>query len=390
MKSWETQLLKHILNEKFLQEDEKPELQKEDKKAFLQAVANYHRLGEIVYAKRGLKEVAKTVQNIVEKAEALTMQESEHWFDNVTVSRHMKQLKEAHKVFEKTSTEMTGLQQRLEAAYDDMGSILGRYYNVGNSLNEDDRYTSDWDEGIYIELIKQYQTPLMQQKIANAAKKKFFVDPKKVKFETNPGTKKYSVFIPFAGDYQNMMDVLKALNIPLNESNINEAKRSKFLLYTNPGNSTNSAYIAIGAEDVREVQRDARTYRDSYKILYQGTGTQEDLEKATKRFSNYSFGKASIDESLNEGKSQEWIVFLPIKKDNIIDIDDSLFGVYNDEEYDRIAPFDKVENYTTSLSFPDMKTAKEFTELVKKAKGDMKSSAYAKVTEFESKNKISK
>ena len=29
MKSWETQLLKHILNEKFLQEDEKPELQKE-------------------------------------------------------------------------------------------------------------------------------------------------------------------------------------------------------------------------------------------------------------------------------------------------------------------------------------------------------------------------
>ena len=227
MKSWETQLLKHILNEKFLQEDEKPELQKEDKKAFLQAVANYHRLGEIVYAKRGLKEVAKTVQNIVEKAEALTIQESEHWFDNVTVSRHMKQLKEAHKVFEKTSTEMTGLQQRLEAAYDDMGSILGRYYKVGTALNEDD------DE------------------------------------------------------------------IP--ESTVNEAKRSKFLLYTNPGNSTNSAYIAIGAEDVREVQRDARTYRDSYKILYQGTGTQEDLEKATKRFSNYSFGKASIDESLNEG-----------------------------------------------------------------------------------------
>ena len=93
---------------------------------------------------------------------------------------------------------------------------------------------------------------------------------------------------------------------------------------------------------------------------------------------------------VKEGKSQEWIVFLPIKKGNIIDIDDSLFGVYNDEEYDRIAPFDKVENYTTSLSFPDMKTAKEFTELVKKAKGDMKSPAYAKAKEFESKNKISR
>ena len=96
----------------------------------------------------------------------------------------------------------------------------------------------------------------------------------------------------------------------------------------------------------------------------------------------------TYEDFLNEGRSQKWIVFLPIKRDNIIDIDDSLFGAYNDEEYDRIAPFDKVENYTTSLSFSDMKTAKEFTELVKKAKGDMKSSAYAKVKEFEKNNKI--
>ena len=94
-----------------------------------------------------------------------------------------------------------------------------------------------------------------------------------------------------------------------------------------------------------------------------------------------------FNQFVNEGKTQKWIVFLPIKKDNIIDIDTSLFGVYNDEEYDRIAPFDKVENYTTSLSFADMKTAEEFVELVKKAKGNMKSSEYSKVTDFERKNK---
>jgi division protein CdvB (Snf7/Vps24/ESCRT-III family) len=70
------------------------------------------------------------------------MQESEHWFDNVTVSRHMKQLKEAFKVFEKTATEMNTMQQRLESAYDDMGVVLNRYYQVNNSLNEflDDEY----------------------------------------------------------------------------------------------------------------------------------------------------------------------------------------------------------------------------------------------------------
>jgi hypothetical protein len=96
----------------------------------------------------------------------------------------------------------------------------------------------------------------------------------------------------------------------------------------------------------------------------------------------------TFENFLNEGKAQEWIVFLPIEKGDIIDIESSLFGVYNDEEYDRIAPFDKVGNYTTSLSFPDMKVAREYADLVKDAKGDMKSPAFKKADEFEKKNKI--
>ncbi len=67
-------------------------------------------------------------------AENLTIQESEHWFDNVTVSRHMKQMNEAYKVFEKTSQEMSGMQQRLEAAYEDMGMVLNKYYKVNEAL----------------------------------------------------------------------------------------------------------------------------------------------------------------------------------------------------------------------------------------------------------------
>jgi hypothetical protein len=98
----------------------------------------------------------------------------------------------------------------------------------------------------------------------------------------------------------------------------------------------------------------------------------------------------TFENFINEGKSQEWIVFLPIKKGDIIDVEDSLFGVYNDEEYDRIAPFNKVGNYTTSLSFPDMKTAQEYVDLVRKAKGNMKSADYKKAIEFEQKNKLAR
>jgi hypothetical protein len=83
---------------------------------------------------------------IVEQAEKLTIDESEHWFDNVTVSRHMKQMNEAYKVFEKTAKEMTGLQQRLESAYEDMGSVLNRYYDMNNAISED-QYTAGVDDG---------------------------------------------------------------------------------------------------------------------------------------------------------------------------------------------------------------------------------------------------
>ena len=134
MKKFEQQLLRSILNEKYLGETEQPKMTKEEKKAFLEAVSQYHKLGEMVYRNNQLSELSETLGNIVTTAENLTMQESEHWFDNVTVSRHMKQLQEAFKVFEKTAGEMSGMQQRLEAAYEDIGTVLNKYYNVNNAL----------------------------------------------------------------------------------------------------------------------------------------------------------------------------------------------------------------------------------------------------------------
>jgi hypothetical protein len=94
-----------------------------------------------------------------------------------------------------------------------------------------------------------------------------------------------------------------------------------------------------------------------------------------------------VNESLNE-KAGEYIVFLPIAKKDMVDINDSTFGAYSDAEYDKIAPFNKVKDYTTSLSFADLKTAKEYADLVKDAKGDMKSAAFKKADEFEQKNKV--
>jgi hypothetical protein len=86
----------------------------------------------------------------------------------------------------------------------------GQYKAKLNETTTDN--VSDWDNGMYIEIDRE-PNEKEQKDIALAANEKFFVDPKKIKFETDPDTGEHLVFIPFAGDYANMLDVLKKFGI---------------------------------------------------------------------------------------------------------------------------------------------------------------------------------
>lgn len=108
-------------------ENEKPPL---DKKSFLEACKQFSAHGASIYRAKDLKERVIQIKELIEQAEQLTLMETEEWFDKVTTSRHMKNLKESYKIFEKTATEVTTLQQRLEAAYEDIGQSLSKYYDV--------------------------------------------------------------------------------------------------------------------------------------------------------------------------------------------------------------------------------------------------------------------
>jgi virulence-associated protein VapD len=103
---------------------------KQERKAFLEACKRYKEYKEQFPNSKELQNKLSEIAWIVETAENMTLQETESWFDNVTVSRHMKQLKEAYKVMEKTANELIQTQQRFESAYDDIGSILNKYYEI--------------------------------------------------------------------------------------------------------------------------------------------------------------------------------------------------------------------------------------------------------------------
>ena len=141
---FETKLFKSFLKENF-GEDKETGITAEQKRSFTEAVGNYHTMGESVYRNTSLREITEQLGEIVKVAESLTIQESEHWFDNVTTTRHMKQLKEAYKVFSKTANEVHTLQQRLESAYDGMGGILNKYYKVNEALDAVGKEDADID-----------------------------------------------------------------------------------------------------------------------------------------------------------------------------------------------------------------------------------------------------
>ena len=118
--------LSKIVKEKYGEQS-----QKISSKQVSEALKNYNSLGKALYQQKSLKETAKKLSQIAEMAASHTLQETEDWFDKITVSRNMKELTGLSKQFGKIANEAKGLQQRMGAMYEDMGNILGRYYDVG-------------------------------------------------------------------------------------------------------------------------------------------------------------------------------------------------------------------------------------------------------------------
>ena len=136
-----------------------------------EALQNYNKLGEALYQQQSLKETAKSLSEIAEMAATHTVQETEDWFDKVTVSRNMKELTNHSKSFSKIAEEASSVQQRLAGLYEDMGNVLGRYYD----LNETHDYGHESDDAETPEIETGEKNPY-QEPVSEADDKyaKFF------------------------------------------------------------------------------------------------------------------------------------------------------------------------------------------------------------------------
>jgi hypothetical protein len=133
--------------------------------------------------------------------------------------------------------------------------------------------------------------------------------------------------------------------------NLNEAKKEKFLLYTNPNNSTNRAYVAIGSDKVKDVVSSARKYAGSYQILYgPAKGDNADLQKAIGMWSDYNFGDAVIREgkTVSEASSGIMVDGKPVNYDSI--------------ELEDVHKWDHPDYVDAYASYAEFENGKELTD----------------------------
>lgn len=120
--------LKDLLKE----EEELQQLPTELKKHFLEIISTYGQHREGMSRKSDIRQVAETLGGIADAAQEYTLREGGDWFDRVTIKRNMNELKKLQAAFEKESLEAKAQEQRLESLYEDMGHVLGRYFEIAD------------------------------------------------------------------------------------------------------------------------------------------------------------------------------------------------------------------------------------------------------------------
>lgn len=118
--------LSHIVEDMYGEKSNERVTAKEVK----EAISQFSHFGKVLQKEENLKHISEALSDIATKAKTYTLSETDDWFDKVTVNRNMKELTNLSKSFGKIAKESQALQQRLGGLYEDMGHVLGRYFEM--------------------------------------------------------------------------------------------------------------------------------------------------------------------------------------------------------------------------------------------------------------------
>jgi len=152
LKTIETEIGENTMGIKLstLMESEQQKLTPRQKREVLEAVKNFNEFASKIYRTDEIKEMVESIKLMASSAGQLALQETDGWFDSVTVKNDVKGIGGSVDQLTKTANEMNTLQQRLESVFEDIGHKLGKYYEISEALDsvgkEDGDIDNDGDE----------------------------------------------------------------------------------------------------------------------------------------------------------------------------------------------------------------------------------------------------
>jgi hypothetical protein len=120
-------------------------LTREQKRDIMDSVSKFNDFGAKLYKTNEISDMVEAIRSMTQGASQLALQETDGWFDGVTVQRDMKEVANSTKLFEKAAKEVSTLQQRLESVFEDLGHKLGKYYNISEAMDAPGKEDADID-----------------------------------------------------------------------------------------------------------------------------------------------------------------------------------------------------------------------------------------------------
>jgi len=112
-------------------------LSTEQKKIASEKISRFGKYQRFIALEAKDMDVAEDICNIIENASQCILNETDDWFDGISVKRNLKEVKTLAKDFYKTAKERQVYTQRMQSLYEDMGNILNRYFEIkGETTNE--------------------------------------------------------------------------------------------------------------------------------------------------------------------------------------------------------------------------------------------------------------
>lgn len=107
-----------------------PKLTSEQKKKLMEMASMYENYGQAIQNEEAIINSARALTELTELAEAYAINECGDWFQQDIVTKDMKEVKKRVMEYGKLAKECYSKMQQLGVGYQDIGHILGRYYDL--------------------------------------------------------------------------------------------------------------------------------------------------------------------------------------------------------------------------------------------------------------------